>query len=112
MWYNGNNRERVKAMLEREKHEDLLNELLDVELETSRKTEILQELRVDHVAKGESITEYDERTNKLEKDNYDLVASNSRLFRQSGIVGNEGKEKEVEEQEYSETVTLEELEGE
>ena len=97
--------------MEREKHEELLNELLSADLENSRKTEILQELRADNTQMLESAETLTSSNEKLQKDNDDLVLSNSKLFRQMGIVGNENKEKEEEQKEYSETVTLEELEG-
>lgn len=97
--------------MDRERHEEILNSLLDPEIETSVKTELLQELRVDY---GTVLTDFDEmNTNveKLQKDNSDLVVSNSKLFRQIGVVG-EGKEKEEEmkEKEFSEVVTIEDLE--
>lgn len=98
--------------MERDKHENLLNELLDANIEHSRKTEILQELRNDYT---QVITDHDEMTKsneKLQKDNSDLVISNSQLFRQLGDVNNSPEENEEKEQkEYSETVTIEELEG-
>lgn len=97
--------------MEKEKHEELLNELLSADLENSRKTEILQELRADNTEMLENAETLTSSNEKLQKDNDDLVLSNSKLFRQMGIVGNENKEKEEEQKEYSETVTLEELEG-
>lgn len=96
----------------REEHEELLNELLLPDLEQSRRTEILQQLRTDYgsvIADFEDITSTNE---KLQKDNSDLVISNSKLFRQIGI-HEQGKEKEeeTEQKEFSETVTLEDLEN-
>lgn len=92
-----------------DEHEELLSELLQPELEQSRKTEILQELRTDFrtsVAEVEDLTKVKER---LAKNNDDLIVANSQLFRQAGIVGT-SKEKEVEKTALSETITIEELE--
>ena len=97
-------------VMKKEDHESLLNELLDPELETSRRTEILQLLRNDY---NTVIAEHEEMTaniEKLQKDNSDLVLSNSKLFRQIGIMGNTEKEEELEQKEFSETITIEELE--
>lgn len=94
--------------MEREKHESILNELLNPEIEQSRRTELLQELRVDY---GSVITDYSElkqSNEKLQADNSDLVVSNSKLFRQIGLTDTNEKE-EVKEKEFSETVTLESL---
>ena len=96
--------------MERDAHENLLSELLNPELEQSRRTDILQELRADYAT---VLTDFDtiSKTNsKLQKDNDDLIVSNSKLFRQAGIVGDEKKEEQEEKKEFSETVTLEELE--
>ena len=94
--------------MERENHEAILNELLNPEIEQSRRTELLQELRVDY---GTVITEHTELTQsneRLQSDNSDLVISNSKLFRQIGITDKKDEE-EVKEKEFSETVTLESL---
>ena len=92
--------------MDRETHEAILNELLNPEIEQSRRTELLQELRVDY---GSVITDHSELTKtneKLQSDNSDLVVSNSKLFRQIGITDQKDNE-EVKEKEFSETVTLE-----
>ena len=94
--------------MERENHEAILNELLNPEIEQSRRTELLQELRVDY---GTVITEHTELTQsneRLQSDISDLVISNSKLFRQIGITDKKDEE-EVKEKEFSETVTLENL---
>jgi len=94
--------------MDRDRHEEILNELLNPEIETSTRTQLLQELRVDY---GSVLTDFDTigKTNeKLQADNSDLIVSNSKLFRQIGISGTE-KEEEVEKKEFSETVTLESL---
>lgn len=96
--------------MERDKHEALLNELLNPELEQSRRTEILQELRVDY---GGVLTDFDTITKesaKLKSDNADLVVSNSKLFRQLGVTNDTEAQKKEEEKTFSETVTLEQLE--
>lgn len=93
----------------RDEHEALLNELLNPELEQSRRTEILQTMRTDY---GSVLTDFEEHTNKINKltaDNSDLVVSNSKLFRQIGVTGT-GKEKDEEQKEFSETVTISDLE--
>src|SRR5690606_15487516 len=96
--------------MDREKHEALLNELLNPELEQSRRTEILQELRNDHNSATEGFKEITKKNERLQRDNDDLIVSNSKLFRQAGIVGTEMEEKE-EKKDFSETITLEALEG-
>lgn len=96
----------------RDEHEEILNKLLDPEIEQSERTELLGTLRNNYNTTVSSFDEANSTVEKLQNDNSDLIISNSKLFRQVGIVGNEGKEKEVEEKEFSETVTLEQLEGE
>lgn len=94
--------------MEREKHEAILNELLNPEIEQSRRTELLQELRVDYGSVITDYTELKQSNEKLQADNSDLVVSNSKLFRQIGLTDTNEKE-EVKEKEFSETVTLEGL---
>lgn len=95
----------------REDHENLLNELLTPDLEQSRRTEILQQLRTDY---GTVLADFDGLTKtkaKLEKDNSDLVVSNSQLFRQIGIIGGDKEsQKKQEEKTLSESITIESLE--
>lgn len=99
------------SLMDREKHEELLSELLSPETDTTRKTEILQDLRSDHVAGHESTTELTATNEKFKKNNDDLIISNSQMFRQLGVVGDKnGQDEEIKEKEYSETVTLTELE--
>lgn len=97
--------------MDREKHEELLNTLLDPDLETSKRTEILQELRVDYNNVLTNHAEMETNIEKLSKDNSDLIVSNSKLFRQMGVVGGEENKEEEKKEEFSETVTIEELEG-
>lgn len=96
--------------MERDAHENLLAELLSADLEHSRKTDILQQLRADYSGVLTDFQELNETKTKLQRDNDDLIVSNSKLFRQAGIVGDSKKEEEVKEKEFSETITLEALE--
>lgn len=97
--------------LKRDDHENLLNELLTPDLDHSRRTEILTSLRAHDVAINGEYEEVSTAKSKLEKDNADLIVSNSKLFRQIGVVGGPN-EKEVEKKEFSETVTISQLEKE
>lgn len=99
-------------MFEREAHEALLNELLQDGLETSRKTEILQQLRTDYTEVLETHKKHTESIEKLQRDKDDLVISNSKLFRQLGVQEFDTEQQKREEQKsFSETITLEALEG-
>lgn len=96
--------------MEREEHENLLNELNSPDLEASRRTEILTALRNDYndvIVNHEEITTVNK---KLEATNNDLVVANSKLFRQAGIMGNEEMEQKEEQKEFSETITISEIE--
>jgi hypothetical protein len=98
-------------VMKHEDHEALLNELLTPELETSRKTEILQSLRVDYGSVRVDHENLTKQTEKLNKENSDLVISNSMLFRQQGFANaNPDEKKKDEQKEFSETVTIEQLE--
>jgi|SRR5690606_33651110 len=93
----------------KDEHEALLNKLLDTELTHTERTEILQTLRADY---GSVLSEHEEHTKtiqKLQDENSDLVVSNSKLFRQIGVTGTD-KEKDIEKEELSETITIEQLE--
>lgn len=98
-------------VMKKEDHENLLNELLSGDIDVSRKTEILQELRTDY---GTVITEHETHTSsisKLQSEKDDLIVSNSKLFRQLGIVGSSKDEQEKQEEKtFSETITLESIE--
>lgn len=97
--------------MSKEEHESLLNELLGADIEQSRRTEILQQLRVDY---GTVHADFDNLTTtnqKLQANNDDLIVSNSQLFRQLGVVGGNAElQKQEEQKTFSETVTLEALE--
>lgn len=95
--------------MSREDYENLLNELMTPELDHSTKTDILQKLRVDYTNVHSEFDELTKTSSRLQKDNEDLVVSNSKLFRQLGVVGTPNEEKE-EKKEFSETITIEQLE--
>ena len=97
--------------MSREEYETLLNELNNPELEHSKRTEYLQNLRVDYSKVLEDTDNYTKRLQELEKDNNDLVLSNSKLFRQVGIQGNPELEKREEQKTISETITIDQLEA-
>jgi hypothetical protein len=83
--------------------------LLNPELEQSRRTELLQELRVDYNTVHTDFSQLTKTTEKLQADNSDLIVSNSKLFRQVGVTIS-GKPPEEEKKEFSETISIEELE--
>lgn len=96
--------------MERETHENLLNELNNPEITHDRRTEILQELRQDY---GTVHTDFESITterNRLTEDNQSLVVANSKLFRQLGIQDNPDLKKKDEEKSFSESIRLEDLE--
>lgn len=95
--------------MSREEHEALLNELLNPEIDHSRRTEILQTIRVDHVTAHSEVEDLTKANTKFRQDNDDLIVSNSKLFRQLGVTGTK-EEPEVKQKEFSETVTLESIE--
>lgn len=96
--------------MSKEEYENLLNELNNPELEHSRRTDLLQTLRTDYTSVLTDFEDFTSKVEKLEKDNKELVVSNSQLFRQVGIIGDPKLEEKEEQKEFSETVTLEQLE--
>lgn len=96
-------------LMDKDTHEGLLNELLDKDLDHSRKAEILQELRTHHTAVTDGVTQLEESNAKYQKDNDDLTVSNSKLFRELGVVGNGGEETQVDQKEFSEEVTIDDI---
>lgn len=94
----------------KEEHEQMLQDLLNPELEQSKRTDILQQLRVDYGSVLADFSELTETRDKLKADNEDLVIANSKLFRERGITTTEEKEKE-DEKSRSETITIKDLEG-
>jgi hypothetical protein len=97
--------------MSREEHEALLTELLNPEIDHSRRTDILQQIRVDHVVAHTEVEDLTALTTKIKQDNDDLVVSNSKLFRQLGVTTTTTKEQpELKQKEFSETINLEDLE--
>ena len=97
--------------MSKEEHEALLNELLTQDLEHARRTEILQQLRTDYGTVHADFNVLETNNKNLQKNNDDLIVSNSQLFRQLGVVGENTEKKQEEVQKnFSETVTLELLE--
>lgn len=99
------------SLMERDKHEEILNSLLDKELEQSKRTELLQKLREDYTNAHTEYKELTESNEKLQADNSDLVVSNSKLFRQIGVTGDDKAEETESKKDFSETVTIENLEN-
>lgn len=95
--------------MDREEHENLLNELNNPELTHERRTEILQLLRTDYGSVLEDFKNLTETNQKLKADNEDLVVANSKMFRELGYKA-DGNEDELKEKEFSETVTIEDFE--
>ena len=98
--------------MEKDRHEEILQSLLDPSLEQSQRTELLQELRADYSTVLGDFKDFTEKTEKLQKDNDDLVVSNSMLFRKVGTQGDPDLEKKEEQKSFSEEITLEALEAE
>ena len=96
--------------LNREDHEKLLNELLNPELEQSARTEILTQLRDNYTGFTTEYETINQTAEKLKQDNADLVISNSKLFRQTGVLGTTEKPKEEEKKEFSQTIKLSDIE--
>jgi len=95
--------------MSRDEHEALLNELLNPEIDHSRRTDILQQIRVDHVTAHSEVEDLTKTNSKYRQDNDDLIVSNSKLFRQLGVTGTK-EEPEVKAKEFSETINIEDLE--
>lgn len=98
-------------VLGREEHEGLLNRLNDKEITHDERTDILQKIRTDYVGVLEEREELHETRDKLKADNDDLILSNSKLFRQLGITGDDTLEEKEEEKNFSETITISEIEN-
>ena len=67
-------------LMEKERFEELLNELLDSELEHSRRTEILQELRVAQNNTYQGVEELSKRVEKLQRDNFIILGHSIKLL--------------------------------
>lgn len=96
-------------VMKRDDHESLLSELMDEGIEASRRTEILQQLRVSNDDSLEQVDTLTQNRDNLQADKDDLVVSNSKLFRQLGQETNPNEE-EQKQQNFSEEVTIEALE--
>ena len=101
------------GVLSYDEHQELLNELAGEEpVERSRLIEIGNQLRDNYVEATTTIEKTSETVEKFKKENYDLVVSNSQMFRQLGSQNaSEESKKEQEEKSISESITLEALEG-
>lgn len=95
--------------MEQEHHEELLTELLNPDLEQTRKAEILTELRGDYSSVVTDFSTLTAEKEKLTADRADLILQNSKLFREAGFK-QDPAHKEGQQKEFSETVTIEELE--
>jgi phage I-like protein len=73
--------------LTREERENLLADLLNPELDHTSKSEHLQKLRVSLDTADGEIEDFTKSNTKLKADNDDLIISNSKLFRQLGVLG-------------------------
>ena len=94
----------------REEYQNLLAELLIPDLDHSRRTDILTEIQNEYNGTTGEYEDLQTKNEKLLKDNNELILANSKLFRMQGIT-EDTKEKEKEkEKNFSESVTLEDLE--
>ena len=92
----------------RDEYEELLGKLNNAELTHADRTDLLQQLRADYSGVLDDHAKHSEELQRLQKDNEDLVLSNSKLFRMTAIdVKDEDNKKD--DKEFSETVTLESL---
>lgn len=95
--------------MERDAHEALLTELLNPELDQSRRTEILSDLRNDYTG---VITEHGELSTKLadsDAKRNDLLQANAKLFLQVGVQNDPTKQKEEEEKTKAETISINDI---
>lgn len=100
------------AVLDNEKHEAYLSELLNPELSQDRRSEILVELRADRQASNQESERISSLNETLKKKNEDLLIANGNLFSKLGFQHkSEEQKKEEEKKEKSETITLENLLG-
>lgn len=88
-------------------HESLINRLLDTDLETTERVQILTDLRENY---GSTVSELEETTQIAEKAKEDLNGANSALgqmFREQGI--KKADDDEPDPQSFSESITLTDL---
>lgn len=95
--------------MERENHENLLNELNDSELTHERRTEILSELRQDYGTVHTDFENINQANEKFKNENESLVKANSKLFWQLGMEDNPEMKKEEQAKSFSETVRIPEV---
>lgn len=96
--------------MERDRHEEILAQLSDGELNHDEKIDLLQELRTDYGSVLEDTEKFTKDIDKLKDDNYHLTVSNSKMFRNLGIQDDPDKQKEQEEKDLSETITVSQIE--
>lgn len=92
----------------RDEYEELLGKLNNAELPHSERTELLQTLRADYSGVLDDHQKFETNLEKLQKDNDDLVLSNSKLFRMTAIDKKDDDNPE-DDKDFSENVTLESL---
>lgn len=99
-------------MLTYDEHQELLNELAGEEpIERSRLVEIAGNLRDNYAETTKSFEENTSKLDGLQKENYDLVVSNSQMFRQLGSQNSsEESKKKEQEKSFSESITIEDVE--
>ena len=97
------------VLIDRDKMESLLGELLQEDVLTSRKSEILQELRVANQIAHEEFEKTNKQLETLKTQKEDLVVSNSMLFRKLGSSMDEPSKVEEQKKTFSETITLDDL---
>jgi hypothetical protein len=95
----------------RDEHESFLTDLLNPEIEQSKKSEILQNLRVDY---GKVLADHEDLNKKVGEQDHairDLTLANSKLFRDLGVQDRDPKELEKDQEKtFSETVRIEDFE--
>lgn len=97
--------------MERDQFENYMNELLTNELTSERVLDIVTEVKNEYNSLVTINSEQSSEISKLMERNADLVATNGKLFLQIGKVeNNEEKENEEKEIEFSEKITIEDLE--
>lgn len=96
--------------LDKKRHEEILAELNNPELEHAKRTDLLSELRQDYVTVHEDFNNLNQNLETLKKDNDDLVSANSKLFRQAGVYDNEDLKDDLEKKTFSEEISIEALE--
>lgn len=94
--------------MSRDEYEERLSKLNNPELTHTERTELLQELRADYSGVLDDHQAFESNISKLEKDNQDLLMSNSKLFRSLSIE-DKSEDNKKNDREFEETVTLTQL---